>query len=398
MLHPLELMKQSATYATELRRTLHRYPELAFQEEKTAALVRRELTQCGAELLNGPLPTSVVGLIRGGHPGRTILVREDIDALPMQENTGLVFSSQTDGACHSCGHDIHTASLLLLAKTLCAFKEQLHGNVLLVFQPAEETASGAKAMFNTGFGLNETRYDEVVGFHTDPGLSVGKISLLKGPANASTDLVRIMVHSKGGHGAHPYRCADPVATAGYLLTQYQTIISRENPALHPAVLTFGTIHGGTAPNIIPTKVEMTGTLRAFNESSRHAMWQAIHRVTEYGALAMRTTATAEIEEGVPALINDPCIIDDIADAARKIIGGENVIFANQPSPGSDDFSCFLQQAPGVQFRVGTQNSDPRSGLGLHNPENIFDEGSIYLSGAVILQYILNKLGGEEVLR
>ncbi|HWP51039.1 MAG TPA: M20 family metallopeptidase [Clostridia bacterium] len=392
MLEPLALMKQSAPYAIELRRILHRHPELAFQEKETSALIRRELTSYGAELLDGLIPTGVVAKIRGGCSGRTILVREDIDALPMRECTGLEFSSQEDGVCHSCGHDIHTASLLLLAKTLCEAKSKLSGDVLLVFQPAEETASGAKAMFAAGLGQDETSYDEVIGFHVDPLFSSGTIGLIKGPANASTDLVRITVHSQGGHGAHPYRCADPVATAGYLLAQLQTVVSRENPALQPAVLTFGMIHGGTAPNIIPTQVEMTGTLRAFNEEGRHAIWEAIRRMTEYGATAMRATATTEIEEGVPVLINDPAIVDGISAAAQKLLGESGVVFLEQPSPGSDDFSCYLNQAPGVQFRVGTNNGEACTKLGIHNPENIFDEESIYISSAVMLQYILDKLG------
>lgn len=395
MLEPLALMKQSVPHATKLRRILHRHPELAFQENETSALIRSELALYGVELLDGLIPTGVVARIRGGYSGRTILVREDIDALPMQESTGLDFSSQTDGVCHSCGHDIHTASLLLLAKTLCELKAELHGSVLLVFQPAEETASGAKAMFAAGLGQNETSYDEVIGFHVDPLLQSGTIGLIKGPANASTDIIRITVQSQGGHGAHPYRCADPVATAGYLLTQLQTIISRENPALQPAVLTFGTIHGGTAPNIIPTQVEMTGTLRAFNEESRHAMWGAIRRITEHGAVAMRAKATVEIEEGVPVLVNNPAIIDEISVAAQKVLGENGIIFIEQPSPGSDDFSCFLHKAPGVQFRVGTSNGKACTKLGIHNPENIFDEESVYTSSAVILRYILDKMGRKE---
>lgn len=387
---PLTYMKQSLPHAIELRRTLHRFPELSFKEDRTTALIVRELLSYGARVLDGFLPTGVTALISGSHPGRTILVREDIDALPMEEATGLEFSSQVSGACHSCGHDIHTASLLLVAKTLCSIKEELHGNVLLVFQPAEETASGAKALFAAGFGQGETHYDEVIGFHVEPSLKAGTIGLIKGPANASTDLVRITVRSSGGHGAHPYRCADPVTAAGYLLTQLQTIISRENPALQPAVLTFGTIHGGTASNIIPTEVEMTGTLRTFHEEGRHAMWQSIRRIAEHGAAAMRAGAEVEIKEGVPVLVNSPTVIDHISIAAEKVLGKENIVFLENPSPGSDDFSCFLTHAPGVQFRVGTANASEESKLGIHNPKNIFDEDSIYTSGAVMLQYILDQ--------
>lgn len=377
--------------ALEIRRSLHTHPELAFREEQTSALIRRQLTAWGVSLLPDCLPTAVVGVIEGAQPGPTILVREDIDALPMTEATGLPFASQVPGVCHSCGHDIHTSSLLLLAGALQPLRSSLRGRVLLAFQPAEETASGGKAMLKAGFGQGETHYDQVIGFHTEPDLEAGEVGLTKGPANASTDIIHITVEGPGGHGAHPYRCADPVVTAAYLLTQLQTVISRENPALQPAVLTFGSIHGGTAENIIPTQVTMGGTLRAFQEDGRRALWEAIRRVTQNCCQAMRAHGTVEILEGVPPLVNDAAICDGLEQAADRILGGGHV-HRRPASPGSDDFSCFLSLAPGVQFRVGTGNGQPNSRLGLHNPANLFDEGAVYIGAAVMGQYLLDQLG------
>lgn len=379
--------------AAEYRRQLHRHPELAFQEKETAAGIRKRLCEYGIELLEVQPETAVVGRIRGEQDGPVILVREDIDALPMTEQTGLPFASETQGVCHSCGHDIHTASLMLLARALQENRHLLHGTVLVAFQPAEETASGAKAMFAAGFGCGETAYDEVIGFHTEPSLEKGKIGIACGACNASTDIVHISVRSQGGHGAHPYRCADPVAAAAYLITQLQTVISRENPALRPAVFTVGSIHGGTAENIIPTEVKLGGTLRAFDEDSRHAMWQSIRRITEHCCAAMRAEGSTEILEGVPVLYNDPGLCAVLRTAAGAVLGEENVVDF-PASPGSDDFSCFLEKAPGFQFRVGTANAAPESKLGIHNPKNIFDEESIYVGAAAMAAYILEQLGGK----
>lgn len=383
-------LRENLPVAVEIRRAIHRRPELAFQEFETAALIRRYLEDWGVELLDSGLPTAVVARIRGSGEGPTILVREDIDALPLEEATGLPFSSEIEGRCHACGHDIHTASLLLLARVMQECRDRLKGTILLAFQPAEERAAGAKAMLAAGFGQGETRYDQVIGFHVAPELTAGEVGLAKGPANASFDIIHITVRGKGGHGAHPYLCADPVVTAAYLITQLQTVISRENPALQPAVLTIGSIHGGTAENIIPTQVEMGGTLRAFHEDGRHRMWESIRRITSQCCAAMGAEGEVEIREGLPVLDNDPRICDGISAAAARILGADHV-HTVPATPGSDDFSCFQTLAPGVQFRVGTGNSAPKSRFGIHNPQNLFDEESIYAGAAVMCQYLLEVL-------
>lgn len=383
-------LQKHLPWAIQLRRTLHRRPELAFQEHETAALIRSCLTELGVEQLDTGVPTAVAARIQGAQDGPVILVRQDIDALPMEEATGLPFASEIPGTCHACGHDLHTASLLLLARVMLEYRERLRGTVLLAFQPAEETAAGGKAMRKAGFGQGETRYDQVVGFHTCPDLSAGEVGFVPGPANASTDLLHITIHSPGGHGAHPYRCADPVAAAAYLITQLQTAISRDNPALQPAVLTIGSIHGGTAENIIPTQVTMGGTLRTFHDESRRRLWQSIRRISEHCCAAMGARCTVEILEGIPVLVNDPELCAGLSRAAEHILGpGHTHTLA--ASPGSDDFSCFLEDHPGVQFKVGTGNALPESRYGIHNPQNIFDEEAVYTGTAVLCQYLLEQL-------
>ncbi|MFI3226977.1 MAG: M20 family metallopeptidase [Clostridia bacterium] len=384
-----KVLQEHAPAMIELRRVLHQNPELAYQEYVTTKYIKEELLACGATLLEDILPTGAVAIF-GKETGKTIMVRQDIDALPMKELTDLPYASKND-ACHSCGHDIHTTSLLLLAKGLASCQDKLQGRVVLVFQPAEEGAGGAIKMIDAGLMEKLPKIDSVIGFHVDCDTPVGKIGITKGPACASSDGVSITVHSKGGHGAHPYRCADPITTAGYLLTQLQTVISRENPAVQPAVLTFGTINGGTAANIIPTEVTMKGSLRSFNEQGRHKMWESIKRVSECCCQAMRAEVSVNIHEGLPVLLNDPEICDKIALATRKVLGDDSVIWGEYPSPGSDDFACFLSYAKGVQFRVGTSNDDPNSKLGIHNPKTIFDERAIYNGALVMQEYICNEL-------
>lgn len=386
-----ELADKLYPHAVELRHILHQNPELGNKEFKTAELIRKELTALGIEIQDLPaMPTAVTAVIYGGKPGKTVGIREDIDALPLVEATGLPYAS-TNGAAHACGHDIHCSTLLLTAAILQNMRAELHGNVRLLFQPAEEIITGADDMIAAGVLDLEPKCDNIIGLHTSPEFKVGSFGFIKGPANASTDFVEVTVIGKGGHGAHPYRCVDPVITSAYMLTQMQTIVSRENPAVQPAVLTFGSIHGGTAHNIIPTEIELKGTLRAFNENGRHAMWDSIRRVAKFSCEAMRATADVKIVEGVPSLQNDAATIDGLIKAATEVYGPDSVNMLPAPSPGSDDISRFCARVPGAQFRLGTANDDPNSQIGLHNPKNIFDDGAIKAGAMVMAQYAVNYL-------
>lgn len=386
-----KLAQQYLAETVDVRRKIHAKPELSCEEYATTELILSELARYGIEGERLPgMSTGAVAVIRGAKPGKTVGFRADIDALPLTEDTGLPFASQNQGFAHACGHDIHTSALLLAARVLNDLKDTLCGNVRLIFQPAEEIMpGGALKMIETGFMGQEPKCDSIVGVHVSPEFPAGSIGVIKGAANAATDSVFITVKGVGGHGAHPYRCVDPIVTSAYLLTQLQTILSRENPAMQPAVLTFGTIHGGTAMNVIPSQVEMTGTLRTFGEESRRRIWDAIRRVSKGSCEAMRAQVEVRINEGAPALINSGEVIDRIAAAAAKTIGSENVVWYENASPGSDDFSRFLAFCPGAQFRVGTGNNLPESRIGLHNPRNIFDEKSIEVAAAVMAQYALD---------
>ena len=386
----IETIRSYLPEALEQRRDFHRHPERSFQEERTCAVIREKLSAWGVELVPCEMPTAVAGRIRGCGEGPTIMVREDIDALPVTEESGLPFPSENEGTMHACGHDIHTASLLLLARALMDHKNEFKGTVQLLFQPGEETGMGANRMLQQGFGRGDTAYDEIIGFHVSPEDDAGTITIHKGAGNSSFDSIRITVSSKGGHGAYPHLCADPVVAAAYMLTQLQTVISRFNPAIQPAVLTFGSIHGGSAPNIIPTDVTITGTLRAFNEEGRQNMLSVIRRIGEDCCHAMGAGFSMELIGGLPVLVNDADICDRVAAAARAVLGPD-AFHECDPVPSSDDFSYFLANAPGAQFRVGSGNELPQSRFGLHNPKIIFDESALFNGTAVLARYLMDKL-------
>lgn len=391
-MNTMDLIKKYESGMIDIRRHIHANPELSNEEFKTTELIREKLTEYGIEICEIGMKTGVVGLLKGGKPGKTVAIREDIDALPMSELTGLPFASKVENVCHSCGHDIHTTTLLFCAKVLSELREELCGNVLFLFQPAEERGSGAKQLVECKF-YEVSRPDVFVGLHVSPEYPAGSIGLKRGPANASCDTFYIKVSGKGGHGAHPENCIDPIAISGYVLAQLQTVISRENHPVYPAVMTIGSIHGGKAANVIPDFVEMSGTLRSLNADSRAKMQEAIERITKASAEAMRGHAEVTWEKGMPPLVNDVEVIEDLQAAAEKTIGADHVITVQNPSLGSEDFSyLFPEYAPGAQFRLGSGNDiDPNTRHGLHNSRNVFDDSCLAAGTAVLVQYVRDFL-------
>ena len=389
----MELVKAQEQEMIQMRRHIHQNPELSNQEFQTTKLIQEKLTEYGIEIADIGLKTGVVGVLKGRFPGKALAIREDIDALPMKELTGLPFASASDGVCHSCGHDIHTTVLLYTAKILSALKDELHGNVMFLFQPAEENGSGAKQLIDCGFD-KVLKPDAFVGLHVAPKLNAGCIGLKDGPASASSDMFQIRVTGKGGHGAHPENCVDPIIISAYILTQLQTIVSRENHPIHPAVLTVGSIHGGQANNVIPDYVDMGGTLRSLEPESRQAMQEAIDRITVSCAEAMRGKAEVTWNKGMPPLVNDTPIVDGIRAAAQKLLPADAIKTIADPSLGSEDFSyLFPAYGPGAQFSLGCGNdSDPNTRHGLHNSKNVFDEGCLAVGTAVLVQYARDFLG------
>lgn len=390
-------MKQYTPQAIQFRRALHEHPELSGNEYQTTQQIRRELNRCEIPILDEfKLDTGLVAEIHGCAPGveKTVAIRADIDALPIREETGLPFASQISGISHACGHDLHTAALLLCARVLQEEKKHFSGTVRLLFQPSEENGNGARTMIQAGVMRRPTPVDLVLGLHTWPDTPAGMIGVRYGASHASSDTIVIRVKGVGGHGAHPYRCVDPIVASAYLLTQLQSVVSRELPMVESGVLTFGMINGGTAPNVIPDEVILKGTLRTLDPKWRENMIHSIHRISASCCEAMRATAEVTVEEGMPVLMNTNSVIDGLRSSAGTALGAENVQLLSSASPGSDDFSCYLAHAPGALFRIGTGNEDSNTHIGLHNGRNCFDERAIPTGAAVLVQYVLDVLGGN----
>ncbi len=378
----------------EVRHMLHRNPELPYEERETTRFLKQQLKDWGIQVEDLPgLETGVSAVIEGAHPGPMLVLREDIDALPILENTGLDFASKKPGVCHACGHDVHTAALLYAARALQQLREELHGSVKLIFQCAEEVGSGAYKMLGAG-ALKDCHPQAVVGFHCAPLLELGKIGVRRGPSNASFDIFTWTITGRGGHGAYPQRCVDPVVVSAHLIPQLQTVVSRFNNPTHPAVLTVGEIHGGTAPNIIPDQVTMRGAMRAFDEKLRQEMLEQIRQITRDCCAALGAKGEVSRDVGIPSIISDPEIADGVARAVEESLGQEHLHWVPEASMGSDDFSVWMEACGGrgVQFQVGTHDpACPNSGLGIHVAENIFPDEALRYAAPVLVQFAVDYL-------
>jgi amidohydrolase len=357
----------------EIRRDIHAHPELAFEEVRTAGIVARELTRLGIPHQTGIAKTGIVGLITGGRPGKVLVIRADMDALPIAEKTNLPFASTHAGLMHACGHDIHTTTLLGVAAVLRDLAPQLAGTVKLVFQPAEESIGGMAVMLDEGL-LDGPKVDLALGFHNSPGLAVGRFRYTHGPGLAAADKFDITVTGRSGHAAHPHTTVDPIVAAATLVTQLQTIVAREVPPLRPAVVTVGTIHGGAARNIIPDSCTITGTVRTLHEEVRDIVEAAIKRLAAGIAEGMRVTCAVDYERGVPSLLNDDTVLDPTIAAVRKQFG--DVAEESEPSMGAEDFALLSHKVPSFQLGVGS--GAPGRNDKLHNSNYQPDERCIGL--------------------
>ena len=353
----------------ELRRDIHAHPELAFEEVRTAGVVAAELARLGIPHQTGVGRTGVVGTISGGRPGPTLAIRADMDALPIREQTGLPFASTVQGKMHACGHDIHTTTLLGVAAVLHGMAPQLAGTVRLLFQPAEEALGGAQAMIDDG-ALDGV--DMALGFHNHPDMPVGRFGYARGACLAASDRFEIIVRGRSGHAAHPNDAIDPIVAACHLVTQLQTVVSREVAPIHPAVVTVGAIHAGTAANIIPDACTLRGTVRTLHAPARERAEQAIRRLCAGLDAGMRVNCELAYVRGVPALVNDDAVLDRTVAAVRAQLG--DVVDEGMPSLGGEDFALMADLVPGFQLRIGS--SQPGRHDKLHNSAYQPDEACI----------------------
>ncbi len=359
------------------RRHLHENPELGFQEVKTAAFVTERLQALGVEdIRTGINSTGVTGLIRGtgDGPGRdkVVLVRADMDALPIHEENAVDYKSRNDGVMHACGHDSHTAMLLGLARILNDRRDTFAGTVKVLFQPAEELPpGGAKGMIEQGV-LEDPHVDAVFGLHVSSDTKTGVIKVGSGPIMAAADGYRITVQGKGGHGASPHQCVDPVIIGAQIGVALQTLVSREVDPLDNAVVSNCVFKAGEAFNVIPDTAQLAGTVRTFKPETRDLMEKRITELATGVAESMGGSATVDYTRGYPATINDPEMAELTMAAARGVVGEENVEIAS-PKMGAEDFSYFLLERPGCFFFVGTGNEDKDSEWSHHHPRFDIDE-------------------------
>ena len=377
------------------RRHLHENPELGFQEVKTAAFVTDRLKSLGVEdIRTGIGKTGVTGLIHGTGTGpggdKVVLVRADMDALPILEENAVDYVSQNDGVMHACGHDAHTAMLLGLARILQDRKDTFAGTVKLLFQPAEELPpGGAQAMIKEG-ALENPNVDAVFGLHVGSDLETGKIKVGKGPIMAAADAFTIVIQGKGGHGASPHLCVDPVVVGSHIVVALQTLVSREVDPVDKAVVSTCVFKAGEAFNVIPDRAELKGTVRTFLPETRDLMEKRIGELASGIAKSMNATVDVNYTRGYPATVNDPEMGDLVMDAARGVVGDENVIEA-EPKMGAEDFSYFLEARPGCFFFVGTGNAAKETNISHHHPRFDVDEDGMAQGMATMAASVVSYL-------
>jgi len=355
----------------EIRRDIHANPELGFEEIRTAGVVARELSRLGIAHQTGIGKTGVVGLIEGGRPGPVLAIRADMDALPIEERTGLPFASTKPGLMHACGHDIHTTTLIGVAAVLKELAPQLAGTIKLVFQPAEEGIGGMQAMIADGV-MDGPKVDLALGFHNHPESPVGNFGFVHGACLAAADRFDIVVRGKSGHAAYPHHAIDPIVAAAMLVAQLQTVVSREVRPTHPAVVTVGAINGGTTYNIIPDACLIKGTVRTLHPPARDAAEAAIKRLAAGMLEGMRVACDVDYRRGVPPLRNTDSVLEPTVAAVRQQLG--DVIDEFEPSLGGEDFALMADLVPAFQLRVGS--SQPGRSDRLHNSAYQPDERCI----------------------
>ncbi|MBI3678086.1 MAG: amidohydrolase [Proteobacteria bacterium] len=356
-----------------LRRSIHLEPELGLHNPKTTAKAKAAIAGLPLEISEGPSTSGFIALLRGPANGRTVLLRGDMDALPMHEETGLAFSSTDDGAMHACGHDAHTAMLAGAAKALCARREELAGSVMFMFQPGEEGHHGARYMLDDGI-INPLP-DAAFALHVSPNVPKGTFGGRAGPLLAAADRIEITVKGKGGHASQPHLALDPIPVACEIVTALQSLVTRRIPAFDPVVITIARIEAGTTNNVIPETAELEGTIRSFSESSRALARDGVLRIATNIAAAHGATVEAEIIPGFPVTVCDSKAVALAKAAAVSLFGDGGWLTIPSPIMGAEDFAYVLQKVPGAMVMLGAtpEGGDFRTCCGLHSNRMTIDE-------------------------
>lgn len=377
---PVADVSQIVADIVAIRHDLHEHPELGYQEVRTSQIVQDELAKLGiafkGRLAGG---TGVLGFLPATSPGgKTVALRADMDCLPMTEETGLPYASKTPGKMHACGHDGHTAILLGVAKALSEMDRP--NNVLLIFQPAEEGGAGGNRMCQDGCldGSHFPKADAIYGLHGWPELEIGKMATRVGPLMAATDSLKINVRGKGCHAAYPHFGRDPIVATSQIVSGLQTVCARTTSPLDSVVLSITTIHGGTAHNIIPDEVELTGTLRTLKESVRAASKERVNQVVKGIAEASGVSADIEWSDGYPVTENEPRATERWFRLANQAFGEDNVLVRDEPTMGGEDFSFYGHHVPACFFFLGLKKSGATTSVNVHTTGFDFNDDAIPL--------------------
>ncbi len=373
MVNVRQLVMDRKNLIIQTRRDLHRMPETAYTEKKTSAYVADYLRTEGLEVRTGVAQHGVVGLMKANRPGPTLMVRADMDALPIQEETGLPFASAHKGIMHACGHDAHMAMALGAAAVINQFKDNLQGNIKFLFQPAEEGPGGAKPMIEAGV-MENPKVDYSVGCHVWPEIPEGTIGVKPGSFMAAMDRFDIRIMGKGGHGAMPHQCVDALEVGTQVVNALQRIVSRQIDPLEPAVVTVGTFHAGTAFNIIPDEAILSGTSRTFNPDIWNSWEERIAKIVGGVCESMGAGYELKYSQGYPATINDESIAEVVRRSAEKVVGRDQVVEPKR-TLGGEDFAFYLQRSKGCYFALGVGRP---GGAPVHNSRFDFREDLMLL--------------------
>lgn len=388
---PLDAIAKFHDEMIALRRDLHANPEMGFKETRTSSIVAGALLALGIEVHKNVGGTGVVGVLTGqlSDSGLSMGLRADMDALPICEASGLSYASKHQGLMHACGHDGHTTILLAAAKYLAQTKD-FNGQVVFIFQPAEEGLGGAQAMIDDGL-FERFPCDAVYALHNWPALPAGSIGINRGPMMAASDRFEILVQGKGGHGAHPYQTIDPILVGAHLVTALQSIVSRTVNPHDSAVISVGSLIAGNpnAMSVIPDQARLVGTVRTFKASVQNMIEQRMQVMVQNVASAFGATAELKYQKLYAPTINHPDHAQRVVNIATELVGVENVVSDLTPSMGSEDFSFMLQHRPGAYFRLGQGGAE--QGRLLHNPHYDFNDAVIPLGAAVFARLVETEM-------
>lgn len=388
-----ELSSNIINEIVDIRRDIHKYPELGFNEHRTSSVISNYLKNLGLKVYTNIARTGVVGVLEGDKPGKTIAVRADMDALPVTEENDVDYASQNENVMHACGHDAHIAIALGTAKILASLKDRICGNVKFIFQPAEEGLGGAAFMIDEG-ALHNPGADTIIALHVSPLLKSGQISVGSGPVMASPSEFEIVIRGRGGHAAQPHQSIDPISIGVNIINMLQSIIPKKISPFRSSVLSVTCFQAGNTFNVIPSEALIKGTVRAFDNQTHDEISKNMHTIIASVTGAMGADFSFRYNQGYPSVVNNEKVVELIVNASRKIIGKENVLENPDPTMLAEDFSFYTRKIPGAMFNLGCSSINSETFYNLHSNRFTIDESCIATGMEIMSQCVLDYVEGR----